>query len=223
VGFILYSATFLPTTGFPYYDVAWSLQHEVFFYLIAAVLVPKFGLKGLTIFLAASAGLAYLLDVPHYNVPISRFHGDFLAGVLAFMVRRRQLHLDSRLVLCVFLVFLCIGLAKPEDFIFSIAWFFALLSCSSLDSVKHRMLRPLVKLGDASYSIYMIHPLIFLYGYAYLIGLPNWAAEPIRFVLIILCCLLSLITFALIERPFIRLGDAIAKRRLGNKRVVPAG
>jgi exopolysaccharide production protein ExoZ len=36
IGYFFYSATLLPTEHFPFYDIGWSLQHEMVFYLIAA-------------------------------------------------------------------------------------------------------------------------------------------------------------------------------------------
>jgi hypothetical protein len=41
--YFLYSATLLPTEQFPFYDIGWSLQHEVAFYLLTAIVVPFFG------------------------------------------------------------------------------------------------------------------------------------------------------------------------------------
>lgn len=215
--FILYSATFLPTLEMPYYDVAWSLQHEIFFYLVAAILVPLFGLKGLIAFLGTSATLAYFLNVPHYNVPISRFHADFLAGVLAFLTRQSFPKIDFRLSFFVCLVVLCIGAtARVGDFAYSLAWYFALVGFSGIDAGRYVALRPFIKLGDASYSIYMIHPIIFLYGYAYLTGFPTWAAEPIRYTLIITCCLVSLVSLKFVEGPCIDLGNRLARKKLSN-------
>ena len=54
LGYFLYSATLLPTEQFPFYNIGWSLQHEMIFYLIAAVIAPIFGLYGIAAFLAAS-------------------------------------------------------------------------------------------------------------------------------------------------------------------------
>ena len=80
-------------------------------------------------------------------------------------------------------------------------------------------LRWLVQAGDASYSIYLLHYLVF-YGAANVsvrvLSLPSWACEPWRFVTILATCLLSYATWRLIEQPMIRLGEsvaAIAERR----------
>jgi len=76
-------------------------------------------------------------------------------------------------------------------------------------------------LGDVSYSLYLIHPLVFGVGYK-LIGalqpLPLWTQEPIRWAAIAVCCAVSYATWRLIEIPMIRIGEALAERR--NEEVV---
>ena len=85
--FFLYSATLLPTQELPFYNVGWSLQHEMVFYLIAAVLVPFFGLIGLAVFLIASTLAYHSLEMPWYLSSLASHHATFLAGVLAFLMR----------------------------------------------------------------------------------------------------------------------------------------
>jgi exopolysaccharide production protein ExoZ len=70
--FFFYSATLLPTTGYPFYNVGWSLQHEVAFYLIVAVIVPLLGIRALAVFLLISSLAAHLIDLPWYLD--DRFH-----------------------------------------------------------------------------------------------------------------------------------------------------
>src|ERR1700722_19042524 len=84
--FFLYSATLLPTVGNPFYNVGWSLQHEIAFYVVVAAIVPFFGLRGLLTFLLASTIVVHLIDMPWYLAYLADRHGEFLAGVLAFMV-----------------------------------------------------------------------------------------------------------------------------------------
>jgi hypothetical protein len=84
-GYFLYSATLLPTFDYPFYNVGWSLQPEIAFYIIVAAIVPLLGLRGLVAFLLASAIAAHLVDGPWYFVHIARYYGLFLAGVLACM------------------------------------------------------------------------------------------------------------------------------------------
>lgn len=77
------------------------------------------------------------------------------------------------------------------------------------------MLRPEVLLGDISYSLYMVHPLVFGVGYkavAMLQPLPLLTQEPIRWVAICVCCLTSYVTWRLIETPANAMGHEIAMR-----------
>lgn len=84
-------------------------------------------------------------------------------------------------------------------------------------------LRWLVLAGDASYSIYLLHYLVF-FGSAYLsvwfFKLPPWACEPWRLASILACCLISYATWRLIERPFITLSERLVAR--SKQSAVPA-
>ena len=69
----------------------------------------------------------------------------------------------------------------------------------------------LVALGDASYSIYLLHYVTFavMSFVAARLALPEWACEPWRALAIGVCCLISLATWQLIERPMIRFGNRL--------------
>ena len=86
-GYFLYSMTLLPTELFPFYDIGWSLQHEMAFYLIAAVIAPIFGLYGIAAFLATSTIAFHTIQMPWYFSNLAMYHAEFLAGVLAFLAR----------------------------------------------------------------------------------------------------------------------------------------
>ncbi|MFB6449245.1 acyltransferase family protein [Bradyrhizobium tunisiense] len=210
VGYFLYSATLLPTNGYPFYDVAWSLQHEMLFYVVAAITVPIIGLRGLSFLLFASASTAIWLDVPLHNLPISKYHADFLAGVLAFM---SQPHLRKFGSIAPFVIGACgiyfvatRGLA--DYFCFP---FFALITAAANFEGKDA---PAERLGDISYSMYLVHPLVFGVGYK-IVGmlqpLPIWVEEPIRWAAIIVCVAVSYATWALIEKPMIALGETVSE------------
>jgi peptidoglycan/LPS O-acetylase OafA/YrhL len=71
-----------------------------------------------------------------------------------------------------------------------------------------------VLLGDASYSIYLIHPLVFYYVYAKLQPPlpPIWSQEFLRFGSIAVVCLLTIASWKLFESPIIRLGNRLTNR-----------
>jgi peptidoglycan/LPS O-acetylase OafA/YrhL len=51
----LYSMTLLPQQGASAYDISWTLEREMVFYMLAAIIVPVSGIYGLAITLAALA------------------------------------------------------------------------------------------------------------------------------------------------------------------------
>jgi exopolysaccharide production protein ExoZ len=80
----------------------------------------------------------------------------------------------------------------------------------------HPSLHWLVKVGDASYSIYLLHGIILFYAWwlgAQFNHLPNWLCEPWRFAALGLCCIVSSLTWRAIEMPFIALGNRLSDRR----------
>lgn len=44
---IIKSYFIIPQSGFPLVNPGWSLEHEILFYLLAAIVVPFFKLRGL--------------------------------------------------------------------------------------------------------------------------------------------------------------------------------
>lgn len=65
LGYLLYSATLLPTRDLPFYNIGWTLQHEMAFYFLAAIIVPMLGLFGLLGFLI----LSFLVHLKSGRVP----------------------------------------------------------------------------------------------------------------------------------------------------------
>jgi exopolysaccharide production protein ExoZ len=80
-----------------------------------------------------------------------------------------------------------------------------------------------VLLGDASYSIYLIHPLVFSFVYALLQPPlpPLWTQEFLRFGSIAIVCILAIASWKLFESPMIRLGSAIAKLSAAKPKEAP--
>ncbi|WP_338828014.1 acyltransferase family protein [Bradyrhizobium sp. 27S5] len=73
----------------------------------------------------------------------------------------------------------------------------------------------LVALGDASYSIYLIHVLVFYYVYIHLRPPlpPLWSQEPMRYGALIVVCFLALASWRFFERPMILFGHRLSKPR----------
>jgi exopolysaccharide production protein ExoZ len=88
-GYFVYSVTLLPTENYPFYNIGWSLQHEMLFYLLAALVVPLVGILGLAVVLATVTLMSHLIEMPWFFSNIAMYYPEFLAGVLAFALRSR--------------------------------------------------------------------------------------------------------------------------------------
>jgi exopolysaccharide production protein ExoZ len=214
--FFLYSATLLPTVGNPFYNVGWSLQHEIAFYFIVAAIAPFFGLRGLVVFLLVSSTAARLIDMPWYLTYLTARHGEFLAGVLAFLLHDKTVRFG-------FWLPLIIGVAAMIFFgfvntaTFPISLFFLITAFANLNPGEPTWWqKPATMLGDASYSIYLIHPMVFFTASSLVSKFPQaplWVQEPIRWTCIGIVILLSMLSWRYFETPMIRLGNRIAALR----------
>src|SRR5665213_361320 len=217
-GFFLYSFTLLPTEGYPFYDLGWSLQHELAFYVLAALIAPHFGLAGLILFLSVGVISDHFLALPWYVHQYAFYYGNFLAGIAAFLTYRRLRAFG-------FLVPLGTGLLLMYCFTwwvgrsaYPIGLFFVLVAFVNIEfNEKSVWERAGVLLGDASYSIYLIHPLVFLFIYAKLQSPlpPIWSEEFIRFGAIAFICLVACLSWRYFETPINNAAKRIAARVTG--------
>ncbi len=207
-GFFAYSLTLLPTDGFPFYDLGWSLQHEMLFYVLAAVVTPLFGIAGLAFALTAGIIADHVFELPWYLHQYFFYYGNFLAGVAVFVIWRRGLRLGFWLPLIIGVVAFRWA---PNRTFFPVGLLCFLLAFISL-SASSRLARIGVLLGDASYSIYLIHPLVFYSIYAKLQPPlpPAWTQEPIRYGALAIVCAISTVSWLYFEKPMTRLGNIVA-------------
>ena len=222
LGYFLYSATLLPTQLFPLYDIGWSLQHEMVFYLLAAIIVPLSGLYGLVVFLAVSTIACHSIELPWYFGHLAAYHCEFLAGVLAFIARPKLVRFGFWLPFAIGSAILSICVAEwgvalwgGHQYV-AVALFFLILGFANIQDTPSRWLRSTNLIGDASYSIYLIHPLVFLTASAIVskAPFPVWSEEPIRVACFVLILFLSFTSWEYFERPVIGLGNRLAARRV---------
>src|SRR5665213_658299 len=216
LGYFLYSATLLPTLNYPFYNVGWSLQPEIAFYLIVAAVVPSLGVRGLAAFLLVSTLAAHLIDMPWYLAYLGRYYGLFLAGVLAFMAHDKLARFGFWQPAVAGVVLLVL-LGYFSDALTPFGLFFVITAFANLSPSDQAWWRkPATTLGDASYSIYLIHPMVFFTASSLVSKFPNapfWVEEPIRFTCIGIAIVFSLLSWRLFETPMIRLGNRIAALR----------
>jgi exopolysaccharide production protein ExoZ len=223
LGLFLYSATLLPTDGFPFYFVGWSLQHEMAFYVICALLMPTAGIYGLVIFLVMSTATVHLVALPWFFAQLAQYHADFLAGVLAFAAITQLRFIGPTVLLLTggALLLLFLHFWVRLDFV-PIALFFLIAGAASVPSSDTVLCRTAVGIGDSSYSLYLLHPIVLLFSKAVWMELPDrplWIEEPVRFGSIAAIIVISLLSWRYFERPMIDLGNRIALQLLLRSRM----
>jgi len=215
--FIAYSLTLLPTEGFPFYDLGWSLQHEAAFYVIAALLVPRFGLTALAAFLCAGITADHVWTLPWYLHQYASYYPNFLAGIAAFAARPYLKRFGAWMPIAAGFVMLTFAINLANLAVFPLAMFALLTGFVNIPANErsgHQ--RVGVLLGDASYSIYLVHPLVFYYVYAHLQPPlpPLWSQEFLRFGSIAVVVIISVASWKLFETPAIRAGNLLIYRSL---------
>jgi peptidoglycan/LPS O-acetylase OafA/YrhL len=213
---ILYSMTLLPhgENVHSFLQVTWSLEFELMFYVLAMMTVPLFGLWGLALVLFGLVCWAYQFSEPAFSFHLLRtMNSDFLAGVLAYLLRK-PLSCISAWVLILSGLLGYYGVVNwLIPFSGSLA---AFLLVSGLANAKWSWstppLRGLIKVGNASYSLYLIHLVVF-YAFAKIADRfgppPAWASELTRFVCLGICVWLSIQAYRFIELPMIEKGNRL--------------
>jgi exopolysaccharide production protein ExoZ len=215
--FFWYSLTLLPTDGYPFYDIGWSLQHEFAFYVLAAMLVPWGGVRVLAFALIVGVCLDHAFELPWYLHQYFKYYPDFLAGVAVFATYRLWPAwgaLPPLALSAATFTLLSFFAGAPANY-FPVAVYFALIAFLNLRAASTTALgRFGMLLGDASYSIYLIHPLVLTYVYTYLHEpLPSiWWQEPLRYGSLLAVVAISIVSWKKFEQPMISAGSRFVKR-----------
>ncbi len=217
VGHFLYSMTLLPQEGSPAYDLSWTLEREIVFYALAALVVPFLGIPGLAFTLAVLALAGWWFGSPWSFHLISTTQADFLGGVFVFLARPLLRNVNSPLLIAIGSALL--WFTRAHDFQFSATVSMALILAGMVGvrlPWSRAPLRWLVNVGNASYSIYLLHYIVFLLVPVLAVRMhlspPAWVCEPWRYATLLLCCLLSGLTWRWIETPMINVGNHVARR-----------
>jgi len=217
--FIAYSMTLLPTDGFPFYDLGWSLQHEIAFYVLAAVLIPRFGLAGLASFLCAGIIADHALTLPWYFHQYASYYPNFLAGLAAFALYRHVSRFGALMPLAIGIGIMVLSTVGGTRSGYPMGLFLILVGFVNIRTTDQSpFARSWILLGDASYSIYLIHPLVFYYVYVKLQPPlpPIWCQEFLRFGSIAIVLAIAIASWKRFESPAIRLGNRLISRFLDN-------
>jgi exopolysaccharide production protein ExoZ len=221
--------------------LAWTLVFEMYFYVIFALilnfdrpLVSLFGTSIAILILYAFSGFAP-------DAALRVFLGNAIAVefcfglILAYMFRRWPRFIPAaRLLWIPGFALLAIaslvvphantnGLPSPERvFAWGVPAFLIVLSFLSLNSNRAPLQRIMVLFGDASYAIYLIHPLVMI-GYARLLkgGLANLPQWPVIPIVVLLSAGLGLFIHVFVERRLIASVRGLLPR--ANRPAPPAG
>jgi peptidoglycan/LPS O-acetylase OafA/YrhL len=228
---VVQSLLLYPVPGGMVLGVAWSLVHELTFYVLFAVLVldRRLGTAVLGLWLvAALGGLGTGAPLPGLAAVSDPYHVQFFLGMAAAWALRRRIPIRPGLLLgtgvlafaAVYLAELA-GTGDPRGGAYRLAYGLAaaalILGAAAGDRAgSWRIPRPLLLLGSASYSVYLVHvPVILVLSKsAQVLGLGALVPVPLLLAAITGAAILSGIAFsALVEMPLLRLC-----RRLGGPR-----
>lgn len=226
---ILKSLVLFPQLQSPILYPGWTLEHEFIFYALAGLVLSFATHRWLVVLLAGlfllGVGNRYFLAEPIWDFHLlSLFHFQFMGGVLVFLNRDRLAYL-GRLIPSLLGVFLLavtaygmehdwgpdLGNANFYGVLrvvgFGLAGVFFLVAALNFSASMRggRLQRLGMALGDASYTLYLSHPIILavLGKVAGYLGIGGWAGYLYLAACLAACCVASLLFFRWIEQPLV--------------------
>ncbi|WP_071872450.1 acyltransferase family protein [Atopomonas hussainii] len=232
------SMLMLPQAGLPLLFVGWTVEHEIVFYttvFLVARFLPAHWLFGVMLTLSTLAICKWILQA-QTSIAFWDFHVfslytlQFTMGVFLyrFWNQAKALGWKIPLVLCVGL--LAFGMAFAHSgkinqetplrvIAFGGGYSMLLLALLNLEHQQRSAGQQwskrswLVRCGDASYSIYLIHPFILalfgkLFMHLHMSSAMNWAAILLASAI---CIWGGMLSHLLLEKPIIEIGKRITK------------
>ncbi|MGN6645171.1 MAG: acyltransferase family protein [Cytophaga sp.] len=216
---LIKSLCFLPGDWeYPPLPTGWTLNFEMYFYVLIGVFVFIRQKKLLLIFLAICPVIGFFVetDIIYLDkIVLSKYILEFLAGILIYRFRN-SIELSKTLTDLFFYITTCIivvlyFLHGLHIHIINVMLFsilvYLLIKMEAYRTFKNPVLN---FIGDSSYSIYLSHmpvlsyfPLIFKYKFGFSDAFINSSACDFILILIVLIC--SFISYVCIEKPFIAL------------------
>lgn len=201
----------LPLQEMPIWAVGWSLEHEVLFYAMAAIIVPYAGIRGLFVVVAAFGMTGLLFPVQGWDYHL--FAGaqlDLACGLLVYMLRDRLSRLGVIFPACVSIAgYALVAQEAP-------AWFLSgpmlLTALLNIPAALAKRAGALIAIGDASYSLYLGHWFVFHF-LSKVSPVPSWAGELFRVLAILISIELSFLLYRHVEKPLVALGRRLTQPR----------
>jgi len=223
-GEIAASIAFLPyqrPDGFvqPVYSLGWTLNYEMFFYLLFALALPfrrERAVPGLVLALMALAaiGLAIpaTLAAPWFwtRSIILEFGFGLIIGHMALTGLRPTPRIAAAMA-CAALLLLALGRLQPallpdRALLYGLPAALMVMGALAVEGGSDNTAsRFFARLGDASYALYLLHPFV-LRGLAVVAGPALASLPPLLFVAlgVTLACVLAMIVWRWFERPLTR-------------------
>lgn len=170
---LFFSLLLVPQNHFPHVGVAWSLTHEVFFYLFFAAIIinKKYGSVLFALWMTAIITANTILGELKYpfSFIFSKYNLLFGFGIISGLIIHRFTYFIKKYGLILFIVgnllFLATGIHENYFFegkyyiwIFGFASFLVIIGFgSSSVELFFKNKKILIFFGDASYSIYLVH------------------------------------------------------------------
>jgi peptidoglycan/LPS O-acetylase OafA/YrhL len=201
--------TLLPVTSETALSVAWTLKHEIFFYLLFGAAYFSGYLWPTLIAWAIAIGAATIagLDV----VPLQPINLEFLFGVVACASARTSRHSPLMLLgsLVSFALWLALGANRDLSFLVGLGIAFAVPPMVGAEwRGKLTVAAALVFLGDASYSLYLTHPIVTPIAGRLFRGSP-WA---ILLAAILVSLIVGIAYHLMVERPLLRRSTPLLRK-----------
>lgn len=232
-GQIIDSLLFIPyldtATGFvqPVLGVGWTLNLEILFYVLFAATMVFGTLTQMALigFVFAAAMAARIVFKPaadtvlfFYTTPIQF---EFLAGMALGHVAGRLARLPAALAVSAVVLavasalVMVLGFDMPRTLAQGIPALFLVMGCVALEPYFRRFApRILIRLGDASYSLYLTHTIVLLAAAPVVAAahVSPWIAGP---AVVVACAAVSLVSYGFVEKPLLALSrTSIPVRRV---------
>ena len=216
---------FLPfpfPTGGPLLIVGWTLNYEMFFYLIFAIAVFFDRIRAVLV--ATAALLVCVLVGQCWGDSLSTFWKSFtnplmlefvigmwIAMAFSFGIRISQM-LSALLILAAFAMICCLPSSGAQDVARAVRWGggFSLIVIAvafAKASARSSFWKPLVLMGEASYAIYLTHWFVMMSPPHALVSAFEPTAHPIPYSIAIVTAttLVGIVAYLAVEKPIIAL------------------
>ena len=217
-GYFLHSYLLLPIENqYPFLSVAWTLSFELIFYtfFLLAMKMQKRTFFSLT--------LGWMLLIIFYNIInlkynfilnhlLNSYNIEFIIGVFASLIYREKkfLNIGLKLVVIIFLILLIFDQRESDllmRMVLGCCFGIIVLVSANLSKIKkipysNIIDKTLQSIGNASYSIYLVHTLVITAIYKTLINLIN--IDSLGFVTLIFSLIIGIFFWKFIEKPLLK-------------------